>query len=184
MQNLRLLVDDPVTEEDASPLQVVDCSIQSHVCQLDEVNVESQKPPLLPRSSQLPFLFLHLYEVARHVRHRGDLFVKLNVRDYSQQMAHKKQDAVILAEKYSEPVVNLADVLVDWAGLVANNCRVKPVVLFNQLHHLQGCFLVPVFDLQVNRDVWLDLLEDLFESAKRILVSGLPFVILEFAVYV
>lgn len=94
-------------------------------------------------------------------------------------MAQKKQNAVISAKENGEPIVNLADVLVDWAALISNDRGVKPVILLDELHYFYGCLLVAVFDLEVNWDFRFDLLEDLLESAKRILVRGFPFVILK-----
>ena len=50
-------------------------------------------------------------------------------------MAHKKQNAVISTKENGEPIVNLADVLVDWAALISNDRGVKPVILLDELHY-------------------------------------------------
>ena len=50
-------------------------------------------------------------------------------------MAHKKQNSVISAKENGEPIVNLADVLVDWAAFISNDRGVKPVILLDELHY-------------------------------------------------
>ena len=50
-------------------------------------------------------------------------------------MSYQKHYAVIGAEEYGEPLVDLSDVFVDWTTFISNNCGVKPIIFIDKLHH-------------------------------------------------